>query len=1042
MTGSESPTSASKMPLVSVVVIFLNGEKFLREAIESVFAQTYPHWELLLVDGGSIDASTAMAREYAESKPDKIRHLEHAGHHSRGPSAARNLGIHNARGDFVAFLDCDDVWRPNKLEEQVAILLAHPEAGMVFGAVENCRSWTNAQTEGDTIPQGGVPANRVFHPPELLRLLHPLGQFTAPCPSDLLLRRDVFETAGLFQEEFRNIYDDQAFLVRAYLHTSVFVSGNTWIRHRTHPDSAMAKVEGTGAAIRPDFLSYVQHHLAAEGVRDAAIWKLLRKALREYGRSVARAGAPEVDVRELKWEIRTASASQAQLELPPEDPDLLRVSISKFTGQNVWDIQLNQARLAVCVDGRYRLDFLARALELPAEGRRISVGFAMAHEPWAGLGLYHTIELTQEWQDFSFEFTASASDENGRIHFDLGGSPVSLELASVAIYCLPDGRLLGQDCAVHGLYPEHRWESVSNRPAEASEADRGEADGSAAKPNDGEARPRAPRFSVVIPTYQRRELVLQAVRAFARQDFAGAFEVIVVVDGSRDGSAEALRALDMPFPLTVIEQPNQGAAAARNTGASSSRGEILLFLDDDMEAHPRMLSEHEHSYREGADVVLGHLPLHPKSPQGFMSAGVKLWAEERGRQLSQPGAELSLDDVLTGQISMKREIFQKASGFDTTFTAGGSFGNEDIDLGCRLLVSGCRLVFNLYAISYQSYVVTPRHYLRQMRDGGRADVVFARKHPERASAIFAVHRGRWLKPGTWRALTAFGLALAPLMNTVRAVVLAQVERPAPSSRAVQLFFELCEMEYWRGVRDAGGMPRFQTVRILAYHAIQDLAGQRLEAYGTPQRQFQRQMRMLQRVGFHFISPDQFLGFLRRGTPLPRWPLLLTFDDCYKDLVQFALPVLRRLKIPAVAFAVSGLLGRSNTWDQACGDTALQLLDQSGLLLLAKHGVEIGSHSRTHSDLTTVSPGALEEEIAGSIQELEAAGLNKARLFAYPYGAWNAAVCQVAKRTGLEAAFTVKPGVAFRGGDAYRIPRIQIMRSDTGWLFLRKVIEAA
>ena len=92
-----------------------------------------------------------------------------------------------------------------------------------------------------------------------------------------------------------------------------------------------------------------------------------------------------------------------------------------------------------------------------------------------------------------------------------------------------------------------------------------------------------------------------------------------------------------PFTLTILEQSNQGAASARNRGAAAAGGEILLFLDDDMEAHPQLLVEHDRSHREGADVTLGHIPLHPESPLNILNAAVKSWAEDRVRNLSTPG---------------------------------------------------------------------------------------------------------------------------------------------------------------------------------------------------------------------------------------------------------------------------------------------------------------------------------------------------------------------------------------------------------------------
>jgi len=123
----------SAPPLVSVVAIFLNGERFLDEAIQSVIAQSYPHWELLLVDDGSTDGSSALARAWAEREPHRVRYLEHPGHRNHGMSASRNLGLHHARGEYLALLDADDVWLPGKLARQVEILQAHPGVGLLFG---------------------------------------------------------------------------------------------------------------------------------------------------------------------------------------------------------------------------------------------------------------------------------------------------------------------------------------------------------------------------------------------------------------------------------------------------------------------------------------------------------------------------------------------------------------------------------------------------------------------------------------------------------------------------------------------------------------------------------------------------------------------------------------------------------------------------------------------------------------------------------------------------------------------------------------------
>src|SRR6266404_2905426 len=157
-------------PLVSAIIIFLNEERFLAEAIESVLAQTHAPWELILVDDGSTDQSSAIAQAYAARQPDRIRYVEHEGHANRGMGASRNLGLDHARGTYIGFLDADDVWMPDKLRDQVAILEAHTEVDMVYGRTLIWHSWRRDcdSTATDMYYALGVQADAVVEPPQLL----------------------------------------------------------------------------------------------------------------------------------------------------------------------------------------------------------------------------------------------------------------------------------------------------------------------------------------------------------------------------------------------------------------------------------------------------------------------------------------------------------------------------------------------------------------------------------------------------------------------------------------------------------------------------------------------------------------------------------------------------------------------------------------------------------------------------------------------------------------------------------------------------------
>ncbi len=113
-------------PKVSVIIPAYNSEKYIAEAIASVFAQTYPSYEVIAVDDGSTDNTLQLLKQYGP----RVKALTKL---NGGPASARNLAIKNSNGDYIAFLDSDDLWVEEKLEEQLAFLDKHPEVGLIFG---------------------------------------------------------------------------------------------------------------------------------------------------------------------------------------------------------------------------------------------------------------------------------------------------------------------------------------------------------------------------------------------------------------------------------------------------------------------------------------------------------------------------------------------------------------------------------------------------------------------------------------------------------------------------------------------------------------------------------------------------------------------------------------------------------------------------------------------------------------------------------------------------------------------------------------------
>lgn len=298
----------STTPLVSVVAIFLNAERFLEEAVQSVLAQTYPHWELLLVDDGSSDRSSAIARSHAEREPHRVRYLEHPGHRNQGMSASRELGLQHARGEYLALLDSDDVWLPEKLERQVTILETHPEVGLLFGAPLYWFGWTGEpeDRERDYVIDLKLPADRAYDPPTLLI---PFLQRAAPtpCPSDVLVRRTTAVTVGGFEAHFTGVnmvYEDQGFFSKLLLFAPAFASSQTWDRYRQHPESCYAVSKATGGRehARQYFLRWFREYLQSQGLANGPVWETVHAELRPFGltsralegvRRVARATLPK-----------------------------------------------------------------------------------------------------------------------------------------------------------------------------------------------------------------------------------------------------------------------------------------------------------------------------------------------------------------------------------------------------------------------------------------------------------------------------------------------------------------------------------------------------------------------------------------------------------------------------------------------------------------------------------------------------------------------------------------------------------------------------
>lgn len=309
---------------------------------------------------------------------------------------------------------------------------------------------------------------------------------------------------------------------------------------------------------------------------------------------------------------------------------------------------------------------------------------------------------------------------------------------------------------------------------------------------------------MVVPTYNRHASLQRLLAALDRQTFPMAdFEVVVVDDGSSDGTVSYLRQQRRPYPLHVEEQAHAGPAAARNLGVAHSRGRLILFLDDDVVPAVDLISAHVAVQQApgGANIVA----IGPMSPPGDWPRPA--WIRWEETQLDWQYRAL-VDGVFpcgprqfyTGNTSLPQSLFLQAQGFDTRFTRG-----EDVELGYRMRDLGAQFVFvpqadvrHYASRTLESWCRTPYQYGRfdvvMHREKGHealrlAVVEFRRRHPLN-QLVARLCVGRWpMFRGAVLALQRF-VGLADLVDAQR-----------PARLALSALFNLL---YWQGVCDELG----------------------------------------------------------------------------------------------------------------------------------------------------------------------------------------------------------------------------------------------
>jgi peptidoglycan/xylan/chitin deacetylase (PgdA/CDA1 family) len=230
----------------------------------------------------------------------------------------------------------------------------------------------------------------------------------------------------------------------------------------------------------------------------------------------------------------------------------------------------------------------------------------------------------------------------------------------------------------------------------------------------------------------------------------------------------------------------------------------------------------------------------------------------------------------------------------------------------------------------------------------------------------------------------------------------------------------------------GGDPRY--ISVLLYHHIhrddgtKDTAGIRI--FDTT---FQKQMEMLDRWGYVTINFNDYRLFLERKINLPKRPVIITFDDAYEDLYTYAFPILKTLGMKAVIFVVGDPAISTNIWDEGYG-TNLKLLSVQQILELHMAGFEIGSHTLTHPDLSSITKEKAWEEVVRSRMQLEILLNAPVKSISYPYGSVDESIKLMASKAGYTIGCAAYSGPPLFGMDHFEIRRTKVLNTSNKILF--------
>lgn len=975
---SPAESEMTEGPLTSVVIPARNAEKTIERTLQSLVAQTYSSWEALIVDDGSVDATSSVVARYA-SRDARFIALKSSGN---GVAAARNVGISHASGERLLFLDSDDWIDPHCLGKLNAALNESPSAIAAY-----C-NYSRVMPDGNE--------SFVYGDSKLEK--DPFETFARICAAvvhGVLVKRSAVLKVGNFDTTLRTCEDWD-------LWQRIARGGERW----THVNEKLSYYHASDNSLSRDVrqMESDAHTVIARGfssderVRDPA-------PIHRNGASTALGSAAEAYAFFVLWCAGIDCAQRNACEVSSgflADIPRIEASTDKIASylldSTMVGLRVPPARLAECWDryGKgitYLIRAVGQAWNDPRAARRIQYRFERMVLHYDHLSaprpLTHTLGMRIDLRRLPSIRPARNID---RLYIHL---------------C--DGRhtLASMDIGVLGDIDFPFWMTIITRHLRHLDI--------------GESAPRLVRLKMKIYSRSRRlhwflwrsnhshQSRLQAIeRAMSYRVRPLSSLGEEASDSSRRRGQEPSRDLDRKAFWDVLfqeEDPwNYGSAYEQEKYARQLQ---MLPVERPKRALELACAE-------------GHFTCQLAPRVGYLvAADISIQALKRAR--ARCGEHRNVDFA---QLDLTAEALPQDMDLIVCSEVLYYLNDEaELESVAKRLFSALRPGGHL--VTAHAFVLKDN----MSRTGFDWDNPYGAQTIARVVgsvpdlALEASMQAELYRVDRYRRLFSEEIAPDPQITVVG--INAPIET------------EVARLIVWNGAAarrsEVAQTERRDGVPVLMYHRIATDGPSGLEPYRLSPTAFQEQMLWLRRNGYHTINSEQLAWFIANNHPFVGRPVLITFDDGYQDFAEQAWPILQRNDFSAEVFVVTDLVGKHAEWDVSFGPPA-PLMEAATIVSLAAEGVTFGSHLASHPRSDGPSTSELAEELLRSRIQLEKWLGRSVTSLAAPFGCTDQRLRILAAECGYTIGFNTINRVATLKDDLLDLPRIEVRGDCTIEMF--------